>query len=1180
MKQIKKRGFTLVELVIVIAVIAILAAVLIPTFITVIDNANNSADVQLARNLNTALAEAQVDPDIASSAQNIRYKVKDFGYDADKLATKKAGNVIAYNKKTQRAEVLDVSKVTADQLVPAYYAEEVIDGYIIISTAGNDLAEALYELSNLPSETELATLAATSSSDSIVPLGEVVPLAGDDYPEQLGSYVKNALNTIGDSAIRKKVSSIVESTLYVIGDGSMFFITVNGDSVKAERITKNDIPRYETVSEVLDKMPEEGEETRIRTRVVFSGSVTEFDVNNLAVEKSALHVIVPESVTLTGTIDSSATEIPTFSGNVGNAVPAKFVNSIENTKSVIESDDLAKIILYNANQVYTSDFGGSFTQALDMAKKLHEIADEYKKDTTDAEGNSVKVDYSTIRLIVNGNVTISGDVTIPDYVDVQIPFAIGNSFAKEIMTYDKGNMLGGKQLGDAYPANDAENLGKEKKDQLYYLCGEGPGNGYDVMLSGYLVTLGEDKLPSGFQDASAALVDAKNLFAATKNISTDNAKYSLTVASGATLNIAGNLTVGAVIGYPNAGGYQGHTSGAHGQINNNGTINVQKGGVLDVFGFVKGSGNVNANEGSMVFEPFMVTDYLDTVLTLSLYPFCAFPIMAILPTAAAGTHIPTQEDNFNSPFMRYAVQNIQNTLTLNYGSSLYGRANLIVFGGMVYCRADAPLITSSNYVYDPSKGMCMSTNDFSKENGWYEDADCTDSPTQGLPANGTCFKKTETQRYMATTNGALQMTAQGSSIVCKYNGDKNIQIEQSNCEQYEYNELSNRNSFAGDIGVVELTLNGQVTTSGIKMDLLGGTVMLGDRACNFSACAIPVDTGWCDLPVPYNFHFTVNGDLTIDEGNNFVFMPGSALTVSNSATITIKKTAGLYALGTYDDSEFLKSFGSMIVEISQANGADYQFKQGVDGNYYSAMMDSFDIGSGGDGTMLLLACVLGSMGSFAPKYYPSAELLTKNQFSSSAQFIVEGKITVEEGGDLGGTITAKDSSTITLNSGAVMGKVLNLGGLYDSKNDFLNILKGTSQNQLISGLTGSLKLPMTNLPLDCLGTVYIPCFLEIVNSEGKAVDLTANRQEGTETSTFALTEGTFTSNLSEGVVSAASADGNVTITTTCYTATSEITIGSSELAGASATPAAPKVAYFTYDHASKALTLKDNSSAA
>ena len=46
-----RKGFTITELVIVIAVIAILAAVLIPTFSSIIKKANDSSDLQTARNL-------------------------------------------------------------------------------------------------------------------------------------------------------------------------------------------------------------------------------------------------------------------------------------------------------------------------------------------------------------------------------------------------------------------------------------------------------------------------------------------------------------------------------------------------------------------------------------------------------------------------------------------------------------------------------------------------------------------------------------------------------------------------------------------------------------------------------------------------------------------------------------------------------------------------------------------------------------------------------------------------------------------------------------------------------------------------------------------------------------------------------------------------------------------------
>ena len=61
MKNLKKKGFTIVELVIVIAVIAVLAAVLIPTFVNLSKKANMSADQQAVRQMNVVLATKEAD---------------------------------------------------------------------------------------------------------------------------------------------------------------------------------------------------------------------------------------------------------------------------------------------------------------------------------------------------------------------------------------------------------------------------------------------------------------------------------------------------------------------------------------------------------------------------------------------------------------------------------------------------------------------------------------------------------------------------------------------------------------------------------------------------------------------------------------------------------------------------------------------------------------------------------------------------------------------------------------------------------------------------------------------------------------------------------------------------------------------------------------------------------------
>ena len=72
MKRNNKKGFTIVELVIVIAVIGILSAILIPTFIGLTRNAN---EVKLQENLNgayKAYAQTELDPE-----KSVEYELLD-----------------------------------------------------------------------------------------------------------------------------------------------------------------------------------------------------------------------------------------------------------------------------------------------------------------------------------------------------------------------------------------------------------------------------------------------------------------------------------------------------------------------------------------------------------------------------------------------------------------------------------------------------------------------------------------------------------------------------------------------------------------------------------------------------------------------------------------------------------------------------------------------------------------------------------------------------------------------------------------------------------------------------------------------------------------------------------------------------------------------------------------------
>jgi type IV pilus assembly protein PilA len=101
MKQ-SKRGFTIVELVIVIAVIAVLAAVLIPTFSSLIKKANLSADMQAVREMNIALAAYENQYNKPDDVETVMQILADAGFHTDNWKTLTVGYEVYWYRADNR----------------------------------------------------------------------------------------------------------------------------------------------------------------------------------------------------------------------------------------------------------------------------------------------------------------------------------------------------------------------------------------------------------------------------------------------------------------------------------------------------------------------------------------------------------------------------------------------------------------------------------------------------------------------------------------------------------------------------------------------------------------------------------------------------------------------------------------------------------------------------------------------------------------------------------------------------------------------------------------------------------------------------------------------------------------------------------------------------------------------
>ena len=92
--KLLRRAFTLVELVIVIAVIAILAAVLIPTFSNVIENAHVSSDTTIVKNINMSLQIEEVNNGKKSSFREALQDAAKGGYTVEKITPTSNGDIV------------------------------------------------------------------------------------------------------------------------------------------------------------------------------------------------------------------------------------------------------------------------------------------------------------------------------------------------------------------------------------------------------------------------------------------------------------------------------------------------------------------------------------------------------------------------------------------------------------------------------------------------------------------------------------------------------------------------------------------------------------------------------------------------------------------------------------------------------------------------------------------------------------------------------------------------------------------------------------------------------------------------------------------------------------------------------------------------------------------------------
>ena len=236
---LKRSAFTIVEMVIVIAVIGILATVMIPTISGMIERANKSADTQFAASLTIQLAMHSVNGGI-NSEEDLREAFKEF-YDEDYYDTKlvpkaaKSGNHFWYDVETGAVVAATYEKLLSDnpkdptQLSIGTITMDASGGAVAANITQNNFEAANPRTITLDSETHngktffLMDCGGSAVVDYLADLKDVV--VGGQYDNLIG-YISEI--TGADKDLSSAILTNLSKTAIVNGAG-MF---VGGATVK------------------------------------------------------------------------------------------------------------------------------------------------------------------------------------------------------------------------------------------------------------------------------------------------------------------------------------------------------------------------------------------------------------------------------------------------------------------------------------------------------------------------------------------------------------------------------------------------------------------------------------------------------------------------------------------------------------------------------------------------------------------------------------------------------------------------------------------------------------------------------------------------------------------------------------------------------------------------------------
>lgn len=336
----RKRGFTIVELMIVIVIIGILVAIIVPAVTGAIDKANLTKLQAEVKSMNTQLLiESIFDSVYAYRPEEVEEMLEGLGFD---LGSTPKGYSLWYNQ--EKNEII-LAKT-----------EEMFAG-------GSSAVQAAFDYSRLPVRIEAVT-----ANRNLLYI--------DKTPSDIRTYIDSMRNLMNDSVAgtAKETMSNVKNRLAEIRNA------VNSSSL-SENIKKAVTDRLDTD---------------------FAPDTTLFVSDDYMINKKVLEAVAPETVTINNILFQNGIKVvPKMENNMGVTIEADFIIEIPNSVAIVSAGAFNHLAEGCTLQVSSKTLldNNSFIPG---TIKISYVEDQYREISYLELGSDINISYSQAEGMLSG----------------------------------------------------------------------------------------------------------------------------------------------------------------------------------------------------------------------------------------------------------------------------------------------------------------------------------------------------------------------------------------------------------------------------------------------------------------------------------------------------------------------------------------------------------------------------------------------------------------------------------------------------------------------------------------------------------------------------------------------------------------------------------------------------------